>query len=236
MKLEVNDQNKVFKDINLITKYLKEHNDSFTYSEKERIKVALCNFSAGYNLYDSLCLQICDELGLIPDNQNPYKAFSEVLNQEFNIENKRIKEIGGGKLLRVGKRIANIQNMGTITIYDTNSVIKDGEYPNLRIVKKKFKDNSDANGADVLVGLLAYTSADVVIKAAIEKDIDFMIALFDKQNSYLFCEGNEDSLDQVEKFVATSCKNVAESNLGKLKIKRLNEIGKQYPIIYNDRG
>ena len=75
MKLEVNDRKKVFDYISLIIKYLKEHDDSFTFAEKEKIKMALCNFSAGYNLYDYLCLQICDELGLLPDDQNPYKAF-----------------------------------------------------------------------------------------------------------------------------------------------------------------
>ena len=235
MKLEVNNQSEVFKYINLITKYLKEHDDFFTYNEKERIKVALCNFSSGYNLYDYLCLQICDELGLLPDDQNPYKVFSEVLNEEFNIENKRIKEIGGGKLLRIGKRISNIQDMGTITIYDTNLLIKDGCYPNLRILKKKFKDSIDANSADVLIGMLAYTSAGVVVKSAIEKNIDFMIALFDKQNPYLFCEGNESNFNQLEEFVDNTSQAVANSGLGKLKIKRFKEIGEQYPIIYNDR-
>ena len=235
MKLEIKDQKKIFKYINLITTYLKEHDDSFTYNEKERIKVALCNFSAGYNLYDYLCLQICDELGLLPDDQNPYKAFSDTLNEEFNVENKRIKEIGGGKLLRIGKRVANIQNMGTITIYNTNSIIKDGDYPNLRVVKKRFKDSRDANSTDVLVGLLAYTSAPVVVKTAIDKNIDFMIALFDKQNPYLFCEGNESNLNQLDEFDNTE-RDILNSNLGKLKVKRLKEIGEQYPIIYNDRG
>ena len=236
MKLEVNNQIEIFKYINLITKYLKEHDDFFTYNEKERIKVALCNFSAGYNLYDYLCLQICDELGLVPDDQNPYKVFSEMLNDTFKIENKRIKEIGGGKLLRVGKRISDMQNMGTITIYDTNLLIKDGNYPNLRIAKKRFNDSIDASGADVLIGLLAYTSADVVVKSAIEKNIDFMIAVFDKQNPYLFCEGNESNFNQLEEFVDNTEKAIANSGLGKLKIKRFKEIGEQYPIIYNDRG
>ena len=163
MKLEVSDQKKVFKYINLITKYLEKHNDSFSYNEKERIKTALCNFSSGYNLYDYLCLQICDELGLLPDDQNPYKAFSELLNDEFNIEHKSIKEIGGSKLLRVGKRISNMQTMGTITVYDTNLTIKDGNYPNLRLVQKRFTGSKDANNVDVLVGLLAYESPNSLL-------------------------------------------------------------------------
>ena len=236
MKLEVNDRKKVFDYISLITKYLKEHDDSFTFAEKEKIKMALCYFSAGYNLYDYLCLQICDELGLLPDDQNPYKAFSELINEKFSIENKSVKVIGGGKIQRLGKRLATMQDMGTITVYNTNLLIKDGKYPNMRIVKKKFKDSRDANGADVLVGLLSYPSASVIIESAVEKNTDFMIAIFNKQTQNLFCECHENDLNQLDAFISNTEESIDKSSLGKLKIKRLNEIGEQYPIIYNDRG
>ena len=236
MKLEVKDKNTVCKDINLIIKYLKEYDDYFSYEEKLKIKEALCDFSMGYDLYNYLCLQICDELNLLPDDQNPYKAFTETLNEQFNIENKNVVEIGGGKLLRLGKRIINMQDMGTVTVYDSNTLIRGGQYPRLRIVRRKFKSEMDAYGADVLVGLLAYTSASVAIDVAIAENKDFMFALFNKQNNNLFCEGSDDDINEINSFVERAEKDLDNSNLGKLKVKYMHEIGDNYPIIYNNRG
>ncbi len=236
MKLEVSDKKKREEYTDQIIRYLQANENLFTYEERERIINGAGSFSSGFTLYDYLCLQICDELGIIPDDQNPYKAFVETLNDVFNIENKSVIEIGGGKLLRVSKRITSMQDMGRVTVYDTNSTCKNGEYPNIIVVNRKFNGASDATGADVLVGLLAHSSAKILVKSAIEKDKDFMVALFNKQNQNLFYEAEEVDQDQLNRFIEETEEKVAGSKLGKLKIKRLNEIGEKYPIIYNVRG
>ena len=234
MKLEVKEQKKREEYASLIINYLKENKRLFSFEESTRICDAAGYFSSGFEMYDYLCLQICDELGIIPDDQNPYKAFVETLNDVFNIENKSVVEIGGGKLLRVSKRITDMQDTGSVTVYDTNSTYKNGDYPKLTVFNRKFMDAVDAVGADVLVGLLARSSAEKLVKSAIEKDKDFMVAVFNKQNQNLFCESDIDP-NELNKFIEKTEQDVASSSLGKLKVKRLNEIGEQYPIIYNVR-
>ena len=44
-----------------------------------------------------------------------------------------------------------MQDMGRVTVYDTNSTCKNGEYPNIIVVNRKFNGASDATDADVRV-------------------------------------------------------------------------------------
>ena len=233
MRLETSDTNEY---IGSIITYLNSHKDDFVSEEKARISEALGNFSILHALYDNMCLQICDELGLLPDKQNPYKAFSNLINETFDIEDKNVVEIGGGKLARLSKRISAIQVLGKVTVYDPNSVIIEGNYHNLVLAQRKFGETSDVKDVDLLVGLMSYPTASVAIKMAIENKIDFMIAVFNKRNQYSFSEGSEFDLKPIFNFVNMAEKKVENSGLGKLKVKRINEIGKQFPIIYNERG
>ena len=61
-----------------------------------------------------------------------------------------------------------------------------------------------------------------------------MVAVFNKQNQNLFCESDIDP-DELNRFIEKTKQDVASSSLGKVKVKRLDEIGEQYPIIYNVR-
>ncbi len=236
MRLEVKDKKEVTKYIGPIIGYLQKYGECFSFEDRERINRALEEFMDGLVLSDYLCLQIFDELGILPDEQNPYIAFSKTLNECFDVKDKNVIEIGGGRLLRLSKRIASIQDRGTITVYDTKPLINNKENLKLKVVEQKFLGASDAKNADVLIGLLATSSAETVLKAAMEANKDFMIALFNKQNLNLFCEDTVTTLDDIKKFTNSMEEKIADSNLGKLKIKHLKEIGQAYPIIYNERG
>lgn len=221
----------------LVVNYLLENRGVFSETEVERI--IDCSYyyrdEDGIPNYNEL-LQLYDELGLLPDPLNPYKAFAEFLDEQFDIKNKHVVEIGGGNIPRLGKRIAQIQDRGTITVYDPNLYIKNYGYPNMKLIKRKFFPITNVDDADVLVGLLPCGSSSSIIKSALKHDKDFMIALCDKCNRLEYFDGYDEDPDWPLNFIEQTSEAVENANLGKLKVKHINEVGKQYPIIYNVRG
>jgi hypothetical protein len=219
----------------LIVSYLIENREAFTDMEK---RIILDNISEPYEgcSVPNIVQQLYDELGILPDAKNPYKAFAKLIDEKFDIKDKRVVEIGGGTLPRLGKRIASMQDRGSITVYDPNLYLKSGDIHNLKLIKRKFYPISNVDLADVLVGLLPCGSSSTIVKSAIKHNKDFMIALCDSCNYLEFFDGCEEDIDWPFNFIKQTSAIVKENHLGKLKVKYLNEVGKQYPIIYNDRG
>ena len=215
----------------MVVNYLIENKDAF--SEQE-IKLILSNLG-GYGSLPNILLQVYDELGILPDFMNPYKAFSELINKQFDIKDKNIVEIGGGTIPRLAVRLSDMQNRGSITVYDPNLYIKK-TYPNMKLIKRNFYPISNVDNADLLVGLLPCGASASILKSSIRHDKDFMIALCDSCNFYEYFDGYEDDSNWPYSFIDAATKAVDESNLGKLKVKYLKEVGEKYPIIYNVRG
>lgn len=215
----------------MVVNYLIENKDAF--SEQE-IKLILSNLG-GYGSLPNILLQIYDELGILPDFMNPYKAFSELINKQFDIKDKNIVEIGGGTIPRLAKRLSDMQNRGSITVYDPNLYIKK-TYPNIKLIKRNFYPISNVDNADLLVGLLPCGASTSILKSSLRHNKDFMIALCDSCNFYEYFDGYEDDSNWPYSFIDIATKAVDESNLGKLKVKYLKEVGERYPIIYNVRG
>lgn len=224
---------KRIEEIGLVIKYLKENPEAFNYIEKEQIIKSLYDDWGSHN---HICLQLYDELGLLPDDRNPYKAFSKLVNDIFDIKNKKIIEVGGGNLPRLAKRIAEIQDTGTITVYDPSLYIKENEELRIKLIKRRFNSITNVSSADLLVGLLPCGSSSVIVKSALRNNKDFIIALCDRHNLLENFDEVEEDLEWPDNFIKDTSRIVEENNMGKLKIKRLKEIGEQYPIIYNDRG
>lgn len=221
--------------INLIINYLKEHEDDFLPQERNRIAGVLWRYEyMGFNLHDSLFLEICDELGILPDEFNPYKAFCSLIDEQFKIKSKNVIEIGGGKIPRLGKRIAAMQDIGSITVYDPDILINDTDYSNLKLVKRYFYSNINVKDANVLVGLLPCGCGSLIVNSAMHFNKDFMIALCDEHNNNLFGD-SLDSINWPDDFIKKTEHIVEENGMGKLKVKTLKEIGDNYPIIYNER-
>lgn len=215
----------------MVVNYLIENKDAF--SEQE-IKLILSNLGR-YRSLPNILLQIYDELGILPDYMNPYKAFSELINKQFDIKDKNIVEIGGGTIPRLAMRLSDMQNRGSITVYDPNLYIKK-TYPNMKLIKRNFYPISNVDYADLLVGLLPCGASASILKSSIRHDKDFMIALCDSCNFYEYFDGYEEDSNWPYSFIESATKAVDESNLGKLKVKYLKEVGERYPIIYNVRG
>lgn len=215
----------------MVVNYLIENKDAF--SEQE-IKLILSNLGE-YGSLPNILLQVYDELGILPDFMNPYKAFSELINKQFDIKDKNIVEIGGGTIPRLAIRLSDMQNRGSITVYDPNLYIKK-TYPNMKLIKRNFYPISNVDNADLLVGLLPCGASASILKSSIRHDKDFMIALCDSCNFYEYFDGYEEDSNWPYSFIDAATKAVDESNLGKLKVKYLKEVGERYPIIYNVRG
>ena len=237
MKLAGAEVDKKVEKIGKVIDYLRENGDAFTSSQKWQILQSLDNEYFEWGMHDHICLQVYDELGLLPDSNNPYKVFSSLVDEKFNIKNKKVIEIGGGNIPRLGKRIADMQDKGTITVYDPNLYIKEGEeYPRLTLIKRRFSSITNVSSADVLIGLLPCGSSSLIVKSAIRYNKDFMIALCDEHNNLELFDEYEDTDSWIETFIKHTSIEIEKNKMGKLKVKHMKEIGEQYPIIYNDRG
>lgn len=230
--------------IGLIIDYLRKNSDAFTGNEKSLILSNLNNDGSLYGI-PNICLQIYDELGILPDSINSYKAFAKLVDEQFNIKDKNVVEVGGGNIPRLGKRISLMQDKGTITVYDPNLYITE-EYKNLtyeekdslklKLINRRFTPLVNVRSSDVIIGLLPCGASSTIIKSAIRYNKDFMIALCDSCSYFEYFDTYEEDLEWPNKFIEDATKIVEENGLGKLKVKTLKEIGDNYPIIYNDRG
>lgn len=215
----------------LVVNYLVQNRDAFSEHE---ISMILSNLDR-YGDLPNVLLQVYDEIGALPDYMNPYKAFSELINEQYNIEDKNVVEIGGGTIPRLAIRISEMQKRGTVTVYDPNLYLKKS-YPNIKLIKRNFYPISNVDNADLLVGLLPCGASVSIVKSAVKHNKDFMVALCDSCNFYEYFDGYEEDDNWPYNFIEQTTKVVEENNLGKLKIKYKKEIGERYPIIYNVRG
>ena len=230
--------------LGLILDYLREHENVFNSSEKDLILVNLNNDGTIYGI-PSVCLQLYDELGLLPDDINLYKEFARMIDEQFNIKDKNIIEVGGGNIPCLGKRIELMQDRGTITVYDPNLYISN-EYKNLseeeknnrklKLINRRFTPLVNARNSDIIIGLLPCGSSSTIIKSAVRYNKDFMVALCDSCNYFEYFDTYEEDINWPNNFIEAASRIVEKNGLGKLKVKKNKIIGENYPIIYNDRG
>lgn len=217
--------------------YAMENKDAFNANEKATIISNIDNVDKidKRDILPNILLQIYDELGILPDYMNPYKAFSELISSIYDIRDMNIVEIGGGTIPRLAKRLADMQTRGTVTVYDPNLYLKNS-YPNIKLIKRNFYPITNVDRKDLLVGLLPCGASSTIVRSAIKNNKDFMIALCDSCNFYEYFDGYELDENWPYSFIEKASSMVEENNLGKLKVKHIKEIGLRYPIIYNDRG
>ncbi|MBR2827745.1 MAG: hypothetical protein IKE70_00735 [Bacilli bacterium] len=217
-----------------IMEYLKSHPNLLTEKEKEYFLSYKGNLEEDIRRYPDYFRQIFDELGFIDEDNNLYCGFINLLEEEFQIENKNIVEVGAGRIPRLGKRITSKQVNGTITIYDpllyeTTSTQK------FHLKKEKFNRNTSLKNVDLLIGLMPCEAADIMVERALEEDIDFMIALCEggpHGDIFDYYESDEEWRDSL---VVYANNRLAEKKRNPLGIKHLTKYKNPYPVIYTKK-
>lgn len=121
--------------------------------------------------------QIYAEIGLLPEANNIYKGFMNVLSKEHDLDC-NILEIGGGFFPIMAKYIDEEQQKigkGTITVYDPMLVTK--KLGNIKLIKENFTHLDTVNQYDLIIGIAPCEATEFIIKKAAEEGKTFFVAL-----------------------------------------------------------
>lgn len=217
-----------------ITEYLVLHENDYT---EEEIKQILSWYSSGMitDFSPELVRQLYAELDLMEPEHNLYLGFLNLIEQVHGI-NKRILEVGGGRIPSLGKYIAMRQQTGTITVYDPRLIIPSRiPYPNLILRKQRFDCSVSLENTDLIIGYMPEEATSDMIQRACETKTDFVIALSD-----MLSEKDEYELDEIWtdwqcNIIYDAAASVEKAGLGTLKTATLDKYDNPYPIIYNHR-
>ena len=215
--------------------FFNEYPDIFTDIQKKTIINYSKKFSK-YLLVPDNVREVYDELNLIPDDNNIYLGFIKLVENIHSLENKKIIEIGGGVLPRLGKRISSTRNIKNIVVYDPRLSKYECDTPKLKLKRERFERSTSIEDANLILGLMPCEAANIIVDSAINNRTDFVLAL---------CEGGphgdefdyfEDEGEWLDDIIKSASLDVEQSGMGKLKIKYMREYGNPYPVIFNDRG
>ena len=229
-------ERKNIKTYKLILDYLNKYNELFDDYERDYLLKSVLRCRSKYNYNLDYLREIYDELGLIPDDNNIYIGFSNFIKKNFDIENKNILEVGGGTLPRLAKRIINLTDKGTITVYDPRISKYEKDTDRLILKRENFNKKIDVRDKDLIIGLMPCKGAEPLIESAVENNKDFIVGLCEggpHGDCYDFYESDEEWIDCM-KLIARE--GIKDNNMGKFNIKYLNKkYNYKYPIIYNSR-
>lgn len=121
--------------------------------------------------------EIVDEAGLLPQDENIYDYFTDFIIDRYDIEGKKIIEVGGGVFARLAKRLSLKQESGLVTVYDPRLDPSIESTDKLVLKKETFYVDTDIEDTDLLVGLMPCEGANSLIAQATRKDRDFILWL-----------------------------------------------------------
>lgn len=122
---------------------------------------------------------IYDELGLIPEDNNIYENFIDILIQYFDI-NCDILEVAGGNIPRLAIRLSNRQmrlGRGTITVIDPTLSVINMNYPNIKLCREQFDLETIVDYYDLIVSLFPCEVTEIIIYKSLEKNKNLFIKL-----------------------------------------------------------
>ena len=127
---------------------------------------------------------LIDSADILPKQFDVYENFYNVLLEYFRIDT-NILEVGCGEIPKLGNIIASHQfkiNSGSITVYDNFLKITKTKYPNLKLNKKLFTENTDIKNIDLLIGQCPCNSTRVLINKALEEEKDLFVGICNCEN------------------------------------------------------
>ena len=223
-----------FRRYMMVSQFIKEHPDYYDEYELQAIRGYVQRDDLRTIAKTDLVREIYDELGLLPEDANLYSAFVKLIDDQFGLEGKRICEVGGGILPRLGERIHLKQKKGSIVVYDPR-LAKDVKGSSRFILRRRmFKETTPTKNVDLLVGLMPCKGAEPLLENALNNNKDFMLWLCEggPHGDYFdFFESDEEWIDST---IHHARRGVEEKNMGKLIVKKIPDLS-EYPIIYNQR-
>ncbi len=216
-----------------IQRFLNQYPEIFDDYEKEY----LLNYRIGSRDEDipDLVREVYDELGLLKDKDNIFIGFQELIGEHFDLKNSNIVEVAGGIIPRLGKRISSIQERGKITVYDPRISPYEKNTSHLKLVRKRFHEDTRINGSDLIIGLMPCQATYPLLWSAFKTQTPFMVAL---------CEGGphgepydfyEDADEWVHGVLCYADNQAKKNGMGPLVV--LEEVFKDdyhdpWPVIY----
>ena len=219
-----------------LIRFFEQYPNAFSNREKEAV-LNYAKESVHYSEFvPDLVREIYDELGFMPDDKNIYLGFIDLLKSAFPIEERKIIEIGGGILPRLGKRISALQTTGNIVVYDPRLSTYESDTEKMKLVRRRFSQKDSIGDRNLMIAFMPCEGAETVIESATKNRMDFMLA---------FCEGGphgdefdyfEDADEWLHSMMYLAEDRVKEEHMGKVKVKTLEKYGDPYPVIYNERN
>lgn len=228
LKKDITDEELIHK----ISTFIKAHPEAYTKYQQQFI---LKNYTWGRktSLVPPILRQIYDELDLLIPEKNIYNGFLDIIEKNFDIENKNIIEISGGKLPNLGKKIALHQNKGTITVYDDDLISTHSNNPRLILKQERLKENQVLQNVDMIVGFMPQQGTEIAISIAKKNSLDMVIALGDGyglgETEYLSGE------DWQQAMLYEARKATRNADLGTLQLTDMKDYDNPHPVFYNKR-
>lgn len=163
-------------NFDLIMNFIKRYESKYPEEAIQFLYAKLAHFDLNPGNIDGIN-QIYDELGILVEEDNFYKAFVEVLKEKYSF-NRPIIEIGGGFFPSLGKQIAKAQlslKNGTLTVYDP--LLIPNKRPGMVLKKCTFEKSYPFTGKELLVGFFPCEATSTIIDTSLKHDLDFSIQL-----------------------------------------------------------
>lgn len=219
---------------NKVNAFLDAHAEHYTEREINYIKnnATLIARASKKNYGSSLLRQIYDYVGLIPDTENIYLGFIDLIEENFNLD-RNIVEVAGGIVPSLATKISLRQKTGTITVYDPRVIVPASKPQNLILKRQSFCRDTQIPTAQMILGFMPCDAAIPTIESACLNGLDFMVALCEggMRKGYEWIETDEEWISYVEHLA----KRKMSPEMGTLETADLEKYDYQYPVIYNKR-
>ena len=218
-----------------VNEFLDAHIENYTEREIKYIRnnAALLAKHEKNNYGSSILRQIFDSVGLIPDNENIYYGFIELIENNFDI-NKNIVEAAGGIIPSLATKIALRQKTGTITVYDPRIITQLETPSNLILKRQTFTKYTPIQPNSLIIGFMPCDATIPIIESAVLNNIDFMIALCEggARTGYEWLENDDEWIEYMKYIARRGLERQPDKKLGILS---LEQYGDPYPIIYSKK-
>ena len=218
-----------------ILQYLSEHSELFDTYERmyinEYVRLGVID-----KFLPDVIRELYDKFAVIPDEDNIYLAFIELMKRHFDIENSHIIEVGGGIFPCLGRRISLLQNKGTITVYDPRLCKDEQENSHLYLRREKFDRNTPIGDTDLMIGFMPCKGAEALVESATSNEVDFIVALCEggpHGDIYDYFESDEEWIHSI---LYRAERGIEDHDMGQLQVEYFKKYQNPYPIIYNKKN